>query len=103
MVCRLDSADNCAPGDPPKAAQRKRSSSTPEQCAAYDVTAEAGCLALSALTMPDARAAKEDLLTFCIPGPVSPPRYLSLLHLCREKIASSSQVACLRQCCTRCI
>ena len=64
---------------PPRAAQRKRSMSTPEQATVYAVTAGAGLPDMPALVVPGPQAQREEPQTASIPGPVSPPRYAYLL------------------------
>ena len=70
VVCR------CTHEGPPKAAQRKRSMSTPEQGTVYAVSAGAGLPDMPALTVPGPQAQSEEPGASCIPGPVSPPRYV---------------------------
>ena len=63
---------------PPKASQRKRSMSTPEQATVYAVTAGAGLLDMLDLIVPGSEAQREEPQASSIPGPVSPPRYIQL-------------------------
>ncbi|CAL5220066.1 g2017 [Coccomyxa viridis] len=59
---------------PSKAAQRKRSMSTPEQATVYAVSAGAGLPDMPALAVPGPQRQGEEPGASCIPGPVSPPR-----------------------------
>ena len=60
---------------PPKAAQRKRSVSTPEEATVYSVSAGAGPPDMPALAVPGPQAQGQEPQASCLPGPVSPPRY----------------------------